>query len=257
MELELREYLWCLKLDFNIDAQLAAIRELLRQHHQAKTELSDRMSQIQQSAKQMTGVQSEQAAEAWEDHAHHSVYQGAAHSMAAVGMLAPLIETIFFQCFRSIGNQFFPASFPRSEHLRWKSAHSYQWDCHYVMKGEHREKNLAEGILQLADAIGLASRLPNNLEKILSVLFGYRNEMFHNGLEWPVEVRQRFGRRIAEAAWQQDWISQATTGEEPWIFYLSDTYIEECLAMLNQVLDAIAGFVRDELLSRSGWLRDS
>src|SRR5258705_6404908 len=32
MELEARDFLCCLKLDFDIDAQLAAIRALLRQH---------------------------------------------------------------------------------------------------------------------------------------------------------------------------------------------------------------------------------
>lgn len=246
--MEVREYLWCLELDFDVDAQLDAIRESLRQHQQAKIELSQKLLQIETRAQQLAGVRSERAAEAYDDHAHHSVYQAAAHSMAALGMLAPLTETIFYQCFRSIGDKFFAVTFPRIEHARWKSAYSYQWDCHYVMKGEHREKDLVKGILQLADAIGLLNRLPNNLEKILSLLFGYRNEMFHNGFEWPLEVRQRFEKRANEKGWPQHWISKASADEKPWIFCLSDDYIEEYLVTLDQVLDAIGGFVRDELL---------
>ena len=33
------------------------------------------------------------------DHLHQSVFQDAAHSMAAVGMLAPFVESLFKQAF--------------------------------------------------------------------------------------------------------------------------------------------------------------
>jgi hypothetical protein len=41
MEIDLREYLWFLELDFDIDAQLAAIRKLLKQNTEAQSALDD------------------------------------------------------------------------------------------------------------------------------------------------------------------------------------------------------------------------
>ena len=33
---------------------------------------------------------------------HYSIYQNAVHSMAAVGWIAPFVESIFYQSFRSV-----------------------------------------------------------------------------------------------------------------------------------------------------------
>jgi hypothetical protein len=48
------------------------------------------------------------------DQIHRSAYQEAAHSMSAIGMLAPFVETVFYQYFRGIGNRFYPATHPLS-----------------------------------------------------------------------------------------------------------------------------------------------
>ena len=119
MELEARDYLWCLELDFNIEAQLAAIRALLRQHLDANRTFNEEIARLEEHARTLTGIGNEWAAEEWNDRVHHSAYLGAAHSMAAVGMLAPLFETLFHGIFRCIGAQFFPTSFPGTGHLRW------------------------------------------------------------------------------------------------------------------------------------------
>jgi hypothetical protein len=247
MEFELREYLFCLEVDFDIDAQLAAIRELLRQNADAKQVSADEMARIASDARAMSGARSEMATDAWIDRAHHSVYQGAAHSLAAVGMFPPLTETLFFQYYQAIGAKFFPTSAQLPSHDRWKSAHASQWDCHYVFGGKGRVKDIAGGIMQLSDAVGLGARLPTNLKKFLRLLFRYRNEMFHHGFEWPVDVRERFARMLVEEDYPERWIEKATSGGQPWIFYLSDTFITEYLTIMDEVLDALAMFIRDEL----------
>jgi hypothetical protein len=66
--------------------------------------------------------------------------------------------------------------------------------------------------------------------------------MFHNGLEWPLD------ERIRSKGWPSDWFSTATSADEPWIFYLSEQYIEHCLEMIEQVLDAVGAFNRDDLI---------
>ena len=245
-ELEPRDYLYGLELDFDIDAQLIAVRGLLHRNRLAANELSAEIKQIEEHTRRLSGIHSDWAVDDWVDHLHHSAYQDAAHSMAAVGMLAPLIETIFFQCFRGIGNRFYSASHPAQNHERWTAAHSIQWDCHMFITGNRSEKNLVRGILQLSDAIGLTGKLPADLRATLSALFSYRNSMFHLGLEWPNEDRERFAKRITGEGWPSDWFSMATSNGKPWILYMSDEFIEHCLSTIDRVLEVIGLFVRDK-----------
>jgi hypothetical protein len=77
--------------------------------------------------------------------------------------------------------------------------------------------------------------------------------MFHNGLEWPVQERQRFAQRITNEHWPPQWFSKAESGHQPWVFYMTDDFIEHCLKTINLSLDAIGLFIRDVLIP----LRDS
>jgi hypothetical protein len=182
----------------------------------------------------------------------HSTYQDAAHSMSAVGMLAPLLETVFYQCFQNIGKRFYPATHPHKTHDRWLATHGIQWDCHFVVTNDRTHKNIVDGIFQLSDAVGLTSRFPADLKAVLSALFAYRNNMFHHGFEWTVEERKNFAKRIKNEGWPTDWFSVATSDGKPWIFSLSDKFIRHCNKTIEEVLQAIGGFVRDELLPKEG-----
>jgi len=166
---------------------------------------------------------------------------------------APLTETIFYQCFRGIGSEFFPTSNPLQQHARWNAGHAVQWDCHFVITDKGPKKDIVRRILQLAEAIGLLARLPADLPSTLAALFGYPNNMFHHGFEWPIEERQRFAKRIIDEHWPAEWFSRAETGNQPLIFYMTDAFIDHCQNTINRVLDTIGLFVRDVLLP----LRDS
>ncbi|MDZ4855268.1 MAG: hypothetical protein SGJ26_10515 [Nitrospirota bacterium] len=249
-EIASRDCLYALDVDFDIDAQLMAIQGLLQRNRQAEEALSNEIKQSEEHSSRLSGIYCERVVDEWVDQIHHSSYQGAAHSMSAVGMLAPLIETIFYQVFQGIGSRFYPATHPEDEHERWKAKRATQWDCHKFVVGDRVQTDLVRGILQLADAVGLTDRLPADLKSTLSALFSYRNKMFHHGFEWPVEERERFAKHMRDESWPSDWIIKSTTGDKPWIFYLSDKFIEHCLATVNQVLDAIGSFVRDELFSK-------
>jgi len=249
-ELGACDYLYSLNLDFNIEAQLIAVRGLLDRNRQGAAELTGQIKQIEEHARGVSGVQADWALDNWLNHIHHSAYQEAAHSMSAVGMLAPLVETIFYQCFQRIGDRFYPASQPTKCHDRWKAARVIQWDCHNFIIGNRSKKNLVRGIFQLSEAVGLTSKLPAELKRTLSALFAYRNNMFHLGFEWPREDRERFAKRITDEGWPNDWFNGATSGSNPWIFYMSDSFIEHCLTTTDSVFDAIGVFVRDELLPK-------
>jgi len=131
---------------------------------------------------------------------------------------------------------------PQESHNRWKAAHALQWECHYFISNGRADKNLAKGILQLADAFGLTDNLPADFARAISALFAYRNANFHNGFEWPIKERQSFKRRIEEE-WRSDWFIVATSAEDPWIFYMSEAFIEHVLSSIERVLEIFGQFV--------------
>lgn len=248
--LDLRDHLYFLDLSLDVDYQLRAIHGLLYRNQQADKSLGKEIEEIEGHARKLEGILNERAVDEWVDRLHHSVYQDAAHSMAAVGMLAPLIESIFAQSYQSIGRKFFPASHPVTTHARWSAAHQIQWDCHLVINEGRTRPDLVSGIAQLADATGLSSRLPTDIKPTLAALFAYRNKMFHLGFEWPMDERLAFAARITEERWPAEWFSKATHGDEPWIFYMSAQFIDHVIETIYRVLDGLAAYVRDELLPR-------
>ncbi len=203
-ELEPRDYLFSLKLDFDVDSQLIAIGGALQRNRKADEAQANEIKAIEEHARHLKGLRGEWAVDSWVDELHHSTYQSAAHSMSAVGMIAPLTETIFYQCFRGMGTQFFPDSQSDPNHGRWSGPRALWWDCHSVLGDKKPEKDIARGIVQLAEAVGLLPKLPADLQQTLAALFGYRNSMFHNGLEWPLEERQKFAKRLADEQWPAD-----------------------------------------------------
>lgn len=238
----------CLVLpDLDYDSQLAAIHHTLRRHQQADDELKQEIAEIEAFAQRTSGIRNEQAVNEWTDRLHHLVYQDAAHSMSAVGMLAPMIESVFYQAFQSIRKHMTVDSSRPGTHDRWKQPAEDQWDCHFVWSKGRRSKDLVQGIMQMAEATGLAAHLPSDLRLTLQALFEYRNKMFHNGFEWPVEERERFAKRIADAGWPTDWFDRAKSGGKPWVFYMSSNFVQHCVAMIDKVISSIGAFCKATL----------
>ena len=174
-------------------------------------ELSDRIKEADEVARRTAGRASDHAVDVWVELAEMSYYQDAAHSMAAVGMVAPLIESAFRAAFRSIDNELPPAS-------------------------------LVKNIVKRAEEAGMKEYLPADLEPTLSALFAYRNKMFHGGLEWSSEDLKRFERLLDDNLWPPDWFCKATFDDEPWMFYMTSAFVDHCLEMAECVIRGIAQF---------------
>jgi hypothetical protein len=229
--------------DFDYIAQLSAVRDLLQRQKDADQLLEDKIKEADEFVRRTTGMLNERAIDDYIQHVSNSVYQDAAHSMAAVGMLAPLIESIFCQSFDGLRRKFFePYRVSFSPDPRWQLSPRRQWDCHVVWRKDRQKPDLAAGIIQLAGAIGLSDHLPRELDATLQALFAYRNMMFHNGFEWPLVERERFQQRIA--GWPSDWFSMATSGHKPWTFYMTNTFIDHCLLTIDSVLSGVGAFAR-------------
>jgi hypothetical protein len=81
------------------------------------------------------------------------------------------------------------------------------------------------------------------LSETLKALFEYRNAMFHNGFEWPEDGRKNFEKKIKDNQWESRFV-WAKHGEEPWICYMSDGFVNQCLELVNKVLEALGAYCR-------------
>ena len=198
---------------FNPGAQLVAIRDLLHRHERADQELLDRIKKADEVATQTRG-DNDRAVDAWVELAEMSYYQDAAHSMAAVGMIAPFIESFFRAYFRSIGKDL-------------------------------PKRNLVGNTVKRIKEVGMEEYMPTDLKPTLSALFAYRNKMFHGGFEWSSEELKRFEKQLRENRWPPDWFSWATwsswatSDDEPWMCYLTPVFISHCLSMAEGVIRGI------------------
>ena len=251
-----RDYLRFLKLDFDPNAQLLAIKGLLQRNQDADQDLAATIRRYEEHAKKIDRVWPSLAHDPCADIYCESVYQDAAHSMSAVGMLAPFLESAIYQCFLALG-----ASFPQDVygypcHARWQHPSTKKWDCHHVLPtGAKAYRNVVDGTSELAAATGLDVKLPADFGKMFHALIAYRNAMFHNGLEWPSAEREKLRDLITAKNWPSDWFDVATSGDEPWIFYMSEQFVQRCLTAADELLDAFALMV-SELIEQQPQVTD-
>jgi hypothetical protein len=83
--------------------------------------------------------------------------------------------------------------------------------------------------------------------------------MFHNGMEWPEERAAEFERFLGE--WPAGWFTSARSGDRPWIFYMTQAFTDDGLALLERFVDGVgAMFMRwneSSGLSFDGLLQDA
>ena len=196
----------------NYYAQFMAARALLSVHDQWSQTSSEKLHDFRRRTFQTDGDEREWMVEAHIELIHQSMYEDAARSMAAVGMLAPLIESLFKQL-SSVLNREWP-----------------------------RRGYVVDIITRLVKAEEITA-MPDNLEPALRALFEYRNNMFHLGFEWPTSDRTAFAKRIDDANWPVAWFDRAMDGEEAWIFYLSPSFISHCLGLVDEVMAVVRSFL--------------
>ena len=200
-------------LGFDYKSQLDAARALSFRQEHTDSQLESDIVEADQVAKNSGGEASHHAVDQYIELVHGSIYQSAAHSMAAVGMLAPLFESIFKSAFR-------------------------------CMEKEWPRNDLAINIMRAIneESLGLSEHMPENLDSTLDALFQYRNKMFHNGFEWPVHERRAFAKSLSK--WPDGWFDSSTSGDEPWMFYMTTQFISHSIDTAENVL---LGLIRFQL----------
>lgn len=242
LQMSPRDHALGLMFDRDLEAQLIAIKVLLRRHSETEKETQSEIEALDKRIRELD-VHDEEYHQHLEglhiDRLHASVFEDAAHSMSAVGMLAPFVEAVFVAIFEGLrGKQIAPL-----DNDARPIAQSQYWNPRYVWQNGKLSKNIVGGISQLATSTGVHGFMPKDYSMTLSALFSYRNAMFHNGLEWPPEERQKFAERIKTEGWPEGWFLRATTNDQPWVFYMSEAFIAECLNLIDQVLDGVGRYL--------------
>lgn len=237
----------CIELrTVDLGAQLYAIEDLLQRHHQADSELETKISDLYERASEFAKKTSHYwiQDEEWINESYRSFFQNAAHSMSAAGVLAPFVESMFVRIFQRIREGVKVRSLPNtSDDTRIAAVEDEYWDPHWVFNPQRR-RCLVSGICQLSIAVGLDRYFPKDYKMVLTALFMYRNKLFHHGFEWPSEEVVKFKDNIQRCSWPREWFDVQLKNDEPWIYYMSDSFIKHCLKLIDSVLEGTGRFLR-------------
>src|SRR3546814_8836871 len=61
-------------------------------------------------------------------------------------------------------------------------------------------------------------------------------------LEWPIERREKCANQVAR--WTKGWFEKAESNQKPWVWYMSDAFIQRVLRFIDEVLDAAGQHIR-------------
>jgi hypothetical protein len=244
-----RDYIYQLGVDLSFEAQLVAVRGLLAKTKEADDAIAAEIDGLVVHMKSLADDDDayQHAEWRWIDCLHQSNFHAAAHSMAALGMLAPVLESVFHQYFRAICQKLVESNQPPTGHPRWTDVSQRSYDCHWCWENNCFQKNLVSGVAQMADLLGLETYFPSDYKIVIEALFLYRNKMFHNGFEWPMKERRAFAGAIASSRFPADWFSKSTSGDDPVAFYMTDVLIDKAVSTIEGVLDGIGYFTRIRL----------
>ena len=200
----------------NYDYGFHAMRAMLDRMNQDRFELQHQIREAEDVARRTRGQHNEFAVDHLIELSEYSGFQDAAHSMAAVGMIAPFVESFFREAFREFDK-------------KWQRG------------------DMVRNLLNSIPEMGLGKYMPEDLEVTLTALFEYRNKMLHNGFEWPREVRESFDQRLEHSGWPVGWFSRATIGDESRMFYMTDTFIEHCVGTIQNIAIGFEKLRRDRM----------
>lgn len=251
-----RDYLYRLISNIDWDAQLDAVRSVLRQHRQAADRVSANIKDLEEAARTYDGPYHYHVVDEHVDAMWQSSYSDAAISLSAIGMVVPMIETIFAQAFQALREKYVAKGMSPPQHKRWTRAeqHPERWNVQRYFATDGVKTDIISGLRQLCEASGVSPFLGPDYMDWMAALFHYRNQMFHGGFEWSIAQRQSFVKLIAERGWER-YFFWSTTNGDPWICYLRDDIIDALPERVFAVLGSLGRFTKAlpyELMTDSG-----
>ena len=205
--------------EFDYVSQLQAARQLLVRNEQADARLSNEIEETQRWASASSSDDRDVAFVHTIDLIAESIYQQVAHSMAAVGVVAPVIEAVFKDAVRRAGEELPP-------------------------------RNFVERLPEIINRTGMNDYLHDEIAVTMEALFRYRNTLFHWGFEWPADECEKF--QNAMNGWPLGWFSVAALEMQQEVFIMSPTFIEHCLKTAEDVTKDLQDFLVDRARKENG-----
>lgn len=219
--------------------QLAAIKDLLHRNEQAAAASRIKFEELKQQRE--ADPDNEQLDNLYEDRFWRAIFIDSAHSMSAVGMLAPFIESLFIAIFEGLRKR----QGSDAGDTRRQRADDQFWNPQIVFRSDGPRDDLVAGIDQLAESCGLKPYLPADYRNALSALFAYRNNMLHNGFEWPPETIGKFSNRIASEKWPEAWFTSADRVGKPWLYYMSPEFCAHCVELIDGIIEGVGRYLKE------------
>jgi len=60
-----------------------------------------------------------------------------------------------------------------------------------------------------------------------------------------MKERKRFEKKLLQ--WPKDWFSKVTSGDDPWVFYMSPTFVVHCLDRTERIIEGMGRFRKERL----------
>lgn len=221
-----------------LDQQLDAIKAVMR-NHETEREGTGHQFEVLDTDPRWKGDFDGGLEARREEAFWHLTFQASAHSMSAVGMLAPFIESLFVAIFDGLKAR---VELP-VDHLRLKLKERDRWNPQIYQGSDGAQTDLLKGIAQLSVATSLAPHLPPQTEMTLEALMRYRNNMFHNGFEWPDSKIDGFAAEVSK--WPEGWFEIAERNGKPWLFYMSPQFCAHCVTTIDSTIDAVGRYLKE------------
>ena len=228
-----------------LEEQLAAIKALLDRNRQVEDATRIKFEESNNKRAEL-GPDSDHLDALHEERFWQAVLQDSAHSMSAVGMLAPFVESLFVAVFDGLKKRENAAG----REARRERADGQLRNPRFVFHKKGPREGLVDWIDQWATPCGLKEYLPEGYQKTLAALFGYRNNMLHDGFEWPAEKIQKFSQRIASDNWPKEWFASADKVGKPWLYYMSREFCAHCTETIEGIIEGVGRYLKDDRVAR-------
>lgn len=248
-----RDYLFRLLDTIDWDAQLDAVTAVLARNRAAAERVSSDIDQLGERAQTYSGPYHVRVVDEHVDAMYRSSYSDAAVSLSAIGMIVPMMESVFSQSFQSLGSMYVAKQIAPPDHKRWRRAgpHPECWNCQWYFGHDEVRNDIISGLPQLSEGVGLSAYLEPDTTDWIAAMLSYRNRMFHCGFEWSFPQRDQFERLIEARDWEK-YFQSARSNDKPWIFYLRDEVIDDMPRRMESILGGFGRFAKDlplELIS--------
>ncbi len=182
------------------------------------------------------------------DEMHYSTYYSSVYCMALIGVLAPLMESLFKRAFANIRRRYYKTADATPSHIRFSKNNDIRWNCEYFFEKENKNprKDIRKGINELTEAICLTRYLPDDCWSKINALFEYRNCVFHHGFEWPPAIRENFTKCIEDKKWDNQWFLCSTCGEGVWMYNTSPQFIREIYELIYSIVEGLGRYCKSK-----------